>query len=152
MRFSATFFKACRRQRTGAKMLNAKMGKRVLLFGLLVMGGISTREALAHAAVFLKCTYFNGAVGSIKIDPNAKKAFLNGGTLALEVSESFYTLTTGLDFGASGGGVVDIETKINRLSQQLTSRIVGGNKNGYFAQYPLGGMCSEDQPSPGTVF
>jgi hypothetical protein len=91
-------------------------------------------------------------LGSYKIDPNAKKAgFLNGGTFALEVSESFYTLTTELDFGASGGGVVDIETKINRRSQQLTSGIVGG-KSGYFAQYPLGGMCFEDRPWPGIVF
>jgi len=115
------------------------------------MSGMSTREALAQAVVFLECTYFNGRVERIKIDPNAKKAdFLNGGTFALEVSESFYTLTTEFDFGASGGGVVDIETKINRRSQQLTSRIVG--KNGYFTQYPLGGMCSEDRPWPGTVF
>jgi hypothetical protein len=134
-------------------MLNTKMGKRLLLFGLLVMCGMSTREALAQAVVFLKCTYFNGRVERIKIDPNAKKAdFLNGGTFALEVSEGFYALTTEFDFGAIGGGVVDIETKINRRSQQLTSRIVGRNKNGYFTQYPLGGMCSGDQPWPGTVF
>ena len=133
-------------------MLNTKMGKRLLLFGLLVMSGMSTREALAQAVVFLKCTYFNGRVERIKIDPNAKKAdFLNGGTFALEVSEGFYALTTQFDFGASGGGVVDIETKIDRRSQQLTSRIVGG-KNGYFTQYPLGGICSGDQPWPGTVF
>jgi hypothetical protein len=128
------------------------MGKRLLLFGLLVMSGMSTREALAQAVVFLKCTYFNGAVARIKIDANAKKAdFLNGGTFALEVSESFYTLTTKFDFGGSGGGVVDLETKINRRSQQLTNTIVG-NKNGYFAQYPLSGTCSGDQPWPGTVF
>ena len=108
-------------------MLNAETGKRLLLFGLLVMSGLSTREALAHAVVFLKCTYFNGRIERTKIEPNAKKAdFLNGGTFALEVSESFYTLTTEFDFGASGGGVVDVETKINRRSQQLTSRIVGG--------------------------
>jgi hypothetical protein len=114
---------------------------------------MSTREAIAQAVVFLKCTYFNGRVERIKIDPDAKKAdFLNGGTFALEVSESFYTLTTEFDFGASGGGVVDTETRINRRSQQLTSRIVGTNKSGYFTQYPLGGMCSEDQPWPGTVF
>ena len=129
------------------------MRRLLLLFGLLVMSGVSTQEALAQAVVFLKCTYFNGRVERIRIDPNAKKAdHLNGGTFALEVSESFYTLTTEFDFGASGGGVVDIETKINRRSQQLTSRIVGGNKSGYFTQYPLGGMCSEDQPWPGTVF
>ena len=133
-------------------MLNTKMAKRLLLFGLLVMSGVSTQEALAQAVVFLKCTYFNGRVERIKIDPNAKKAdFLNGGTFALEVSEGFYALTTEFDFGASGGGVVDIETKIDRRSQQLTSRIVGG-KNGYFTQYPLGGTCSGDQPWPGTVF
>jgi hypothetical protein len=133
-------------------MLNTKMGKRLLLFGLLVMSGMSTREALAQAVVFLKCTYFNGRVERIKIDPNAKKAdFLNGGTFALEVSEGFYALTTQFDFGASGGGVVDIETKIDRRSQQLTSRIVGG-KNGYFTQYPLGGICSGDQPWSATVF
>ena len=133
-------------------MLNTKMGKRLLLCGLLVMSGMSTREALAQAVVFLKCTYFNGRVERIKIDPNAKKAdFLNGGTFALEVSESFYALTTQFDFGASGGGIVDIETKIDRRSQQLTSRIVGG-KNGYFTQYPLGGICSGDQPWSGTVF
>jgi hypothetical protein len=133
-------------------MLNTKMGKRLLLFGLLVISDMSTRPALAQAVVFLKCTYFNGRVERIKIDPNAKKAdFLNGGTFALEVSEGFYALTTEFDFAASGGGVVDIETKIDRRSQQLTSRIVGG-KNGYFTQYPLGGTCSGDQPWPGTVF
>jgi hypothetical protein len=133
-------------------MPNTKMGKRLLLFGLLVMSGMSTQEALAQAVVFLKCTYFNGRVERIKIDPKAKKAgFLNGGSFGLEVSESFYTLTTELDFGASGGGVVGLETKVNRRSQQLTSRIVGGT-NGYFAQYPLGGECSSDQPWPGTVF
>jgi hypothetical protein len=133
-------------------MLNAKMGKRLLLFGLLVMSGMSTREALAQAVVFLKCTYFNGRVERVMIDPNAKKAaFLNGGTFALEVSESFYALTAQFDFGASGGGIVDIETKIDRRSQLLTSRIVGG-KSGYFAQYPLGGICSGDQPWSGTVF
>jgi hypothetical protein len=113
------------------------------------MSGMSTRQALAQDVVFLNCTFFNGRVERIKIDPNAKKAdFMNGGTFALEVSESFYTLTTEFDFGVIGGGVVNIETKINRRSQQLTSRIVGRNKNGYFAQYPLGGICSEDQPWP----
>jgi hypothetical protein len=133
-------------------MLNPEMGKRLLLFGLLVMSGIPTRPAFAQAVVFLKCTYFNGRVERVKIDPSAKKAaFLNGGTFALEVSEGFYALATEFDFGASGGGVVDIETKIDRRSQQLTSRIVGG-KNGYFTQYPLGGTCSGDQPWPGTVF
>jgi hypothetical protein len=133
-------------------MLNTQMGKRLLLFGLVVVSGMSTREALAQAVVFLKCTYFNGRVERVMIDPNAKKAaFLNGGTFALEVSEGFYALTTEFDFAASGGGVVDIETKIDRRSQQLTSRIAGG-KNGYFAQYPLGGTCSGDQPWPGTVF
>ena len=70
----------------------------------------------------------------------------------LEVSESFYALTTQFDFGASGGGVVDIETKIDRRSQQLTSRIVERHKSGYFTQYPLGGICSGDQPWSGTVF
>jgi hypothetical protein len=127
-------------------MLNPRMGRRLLLFGLLVMSGMSTREALAQAVVLLKCTYFNGGVERIKIDPTAKKAdFLNsGGTFALEISESFYTLTTEFDFGASGGGVVDLETKINRRSQQLTSRIVGLNRN--FTQYPLSGTCSRDQP------
>jgi hypothetical protein len=114
-------------------MLNTRIAKRLLLFGLLVVSGMSTREALAQAVVFLKCTYFNGRDERIKIDPNAKKVdFLNGGTFALEVSESFYRLTTEFDFGASGGGVVDIEIKINRRSQQLISRIVGRNKNGYF--------------------
>ena len=133
-------------------MLNTKMGKCLLLFGLLVMSGISTRPALAQAVVFLKCTYFNGRVERVKIDPNAKKAaFLNGGTFTLEVSESFYALTTQFDFGASGGGVVDIETKIDRGSQQLTSKIAGG-KNRYFTQYPLGGICSGDQPWSRTVF
>jgi hypothetical protein len=134
-------------------MPNNKMARRLLLFGLLVMGGMSTREALAQAVVFLKCTYFNGAVARIRIDPNAKRAdVLDGGTFVLEASESFYTLTSEFDFGASGGGVVDLETKINRRSQQLTNTIVAGNKNGYFAQYPLGGTCSGDQPWPGTVF
>jgi hypothetical protein len=134
-------------------MLNTKMAKRLLLFGLLVMGGMSTRPALAQTVVFLKCIYFNGRVERVKIDPNAKKAvFLNGGTFALEVSESVYALTTRFDFGASGGGVVDIETKIDRRSQQLTTRIVERNKSGYFTQYPLGGICSGDQPWRGTVF
>ena len=134
-------------------MLDAKMGKHLLLFGLLVMSGMSTRPALAQAVVFLKCTYFNGRVERVKIDPNAKKAgFLNGGIFALEVSETVYSLTTQFDFGASGGGVVDIETKIDRRSQQLTSRIVERNKSGYFTQYPLGGICSGDQPWSGTVF
>jgi hypothetical protein len=129
------------------------MGKRLLLFSLLAMSGMSTRPALAQAVVFLKCTYFNGRVERVKIDLNAKKAaFLNGGIFALEVSESFYALTTQFDFGASGGGVVDIETKIDRRSQQLTSRIVERNKSGYFTQYPLGGICSGDQPWSGTVF
>jgi hypothetical protein len=136
-----------------SKMPNTKMGKRLLLFGLLVISGIPTQEALAQAVVFLRCTYYNGRVERIRIDPNAKKAdFLNGGTFALEVSESFYTLTNQVDFGASGGGVVDTETKIDRRSQQLTSRFVGRTKNGFFTQYPLGGMCSEDQPWRGTVF
>jgi len=134
-------------------MPNTNMDKRLLLFGLLVMSVMSTRPALAQAVVLLKCTYFNGRVERVKIDPNAKKAaFLNGGTFALEVSESFYALTTQFDFGASGGGVVDIETKIDRRSQQLTSRIVERNKSGYFTQYPLGGICSGDQPWSGTVF
>jgi hypothetical protein len=146
------FFKACRGQRKGGKMLYTRIGKRLLLSGLLVMSGMATREAFAQTAVFLKCSYFNGRVERIMIDPNAKKAaFLNGGTFVLEVSESFYTLTTEFDFGASGGGVVDVETKINRRSQLLTSRIAGG-KSGYFTQYPLGGTCSGDQPWPGTVF
>src|SRR5215468_7808038 len=115
-------------------MLNTKMGKRLLLFGLLVMSGMSTRPTLAQAVVFLKCTYFNGRVERVKIDPNAKKAaFLNGGTFALEVSGSFYALTTQFDFGVSRGGIVDIETTIDRRSQRLTSRIVGG-QNGYFTQ------------------
>jgi len=134
-------------------MLNTKMGKRLILFGLLIMSGMPTRPVLAQAVVFLKCTYFNGRVERVKIDPTAKKAaFLNGGTFALEVSESFYALTSQFDFGASGGGVVDIETKIDRRSQQLTTRIVERNKSGYFTQYPLGGICSGDQPWSGTVF
>jgi hypothetical protein len=128
------------------------MGKRLLLFGLVVMSGMSTREALAQAVVFLRCTYFNGRVERIKIDPKAQKVdLLNGGTFTLEVSEGFYTLTSEFDFGASGGGIVDLETKIDRRSHQLTSSIRGGI-DGYFTQYPLGGMCSGDQPWPGTVF
>jgi len=133
-------------------MPNAKMGKRLLLFGLLVMSGMSTREALAQAVVFLKCTYFNGAVARMKLDSNAKKAaFLNGGTFALEVSESLYTLTTRFDFGGSGEGVVDLVTKIDRRSQLLTST-TAGNKYRYFAQYLLSGTCSEDQQWSGTAF
>jgi hypothetical protein len=129
------------------------MGKCLLLFGLLVMSGMSTRPALAQAVVFLKCTFFNGRVERVKIDPNAKKAgFLNGGIFALEVSETVYSLTTQFDFGASGGGIVDIETKIDRRSQQLTSRIIERNKSGYFTQYPLGGICSGDQPWSGAAF
>ena len=122
-------------------MLDTKMGKRLLLVGLLVMSGMSTREALAQAVVFLKCTYYNGRVERVKIDQNAKKAdFLNGGTFALEVSESVYTLTAKIDFGASGGGVVDLETKIDRRSERLTSRIIGVDRQ------LLGGICSRDQP------
>jgi hypothetical protein len=134
-------------------MLNANMGKRLLLFGALVMSAMSTRPASAQAVVFLKCTFFNGRVERVKMDPNTKKAaFLNGGTFALEVSESFYALTTQFDFGASGGGVVDIETRIDRRSQLLATRIVDRNKSGYFTQYPLGGICSGDQPWSETVF
>jgi hypothetical protein len=133
-------------------MPNDKMGKRFLLFGLLVMSGMSPREAPAQAVVFLKCTYFNGAVARIKLDSNAKKAaFLNGGAFALEVSESLYTLTTKIDFGGSGEGVVELVTKIDRRSQLLTSAIVG-NKHGYFAQYLLSGTCSQDQQWSGTAF
>jgi hypothetical protein len=144
-------FHGLTQERKGGEMPSSKMAKRLLLFGLLVMSGMSTREALAQSVVFLKCTYFNGSIGRIKIDPNAKKAgFLNGGTFALEVSEGFYTLRTEFDFGASGGGVVDLETKIDRRSQQLTSRIV--NKNGNFAPYLLSGACSEDEPWSGTAF
>ena len=122
-------------------MLDTKLGKRLLLVGLLVMSGMSTREAPAQAVVFLKCTVFNGRVDRIKIDPNVKKAdFLNGGTFALEVSENVYTLRAKIDFGASGGGVVDLETKIDRRSEQLTSRIIGVERQ------LLGGMCSGDQP------
>jgi hypothetical protein len=134
-------------------MLNTRMGKRFLLFGVVVMSVTSTSAALAQAVVFLECTYFNGRVERIKIDPKAKTAdHLNGGTFGLEVSERFYTLTTEFDFGASGGGVVDIETKIDRRSQQLTSRIAGRTTSGFFTKYPLGGMCSEDQPWRGTAF
>ena len=122
-------------------MLNIKMGKRLLLFGLLVMSGVSTPPALAQGVVFLKCTYFNGRVERVKIDPNAQKAdFLNGGTFALEVSESVYTLTAPIDLGAGGGGVVDLETKIDRRSERLTSRIIGVDRQ------LLGGICSRDQP------
>jgi len=105
------------------------------------MSGMSTREAPAQAVVFLKCTFFNGRVDRIKIDPNVKKAdLLNGGTFALEVSDSFYTLTATIDLGMGGGGVVDLETKIDRRSEQLTSRIIGVERQ------LLGGMCSGDQP------
>ena len=127
-------------------MPNADMEKRLLIFGLLVIGAAPTPEALAQDVVFLKCTYFNGAVARLKLDAEAKRAdFLNGGTFALEASERFYTLTKKFDFGASGEGIVDLETKISRGSQQLTNAVVG-NKRGYFAQYLLSGTCSEDQP------
>jgi hypothetical protein len=118
------------------------MAKRLLLFGLLVISGISTREAPAQAVVLLKCEFYNGRVDRLKIDPNAKRAeFLNGGTFALEVSESFYTLTGKVDLGAGGaGGVVDLETKIDRRSDQVTTRIVG------LQRYLLGGVCFGDQP------
>jgi hypothetical protein len=133
-------------------MRNAKMGSRILLYGLIVMSGMSTREAPAQSVVFLICTYTNGAVARIRINPNARKAdFQNGGTFALEVSESFYILTTEFDFGASGGGVVDLETKINRRTHGLTNTIAGKNR-GNFAQYPLSGTCSDDQPWSGAAF
>ena len=132
-------------------MRNAKTGKRLLLFGLLVMSGVSTPDTFAQAAVHLTCTYANGAVATISIDPIAKKADLNGGSFALEISESFYTLTTEFDFGASGGGVVDLETRISRRTQQLTNTIAGKNR-GNFAQYPLSGTCVGDQPWPGAAF
>ena len=122
-------------------MPDTKLAKRLLLFGLLVMGGMSTREAPAQAVVFLKCEFYNGRVDRLKIDPNAKRAeFLNGGTFALEVSESFYTLTAKIDLGAGGGGVVDFEQKIDRRSDQLTNRIIGVER------YMLGGVCFGDQP------
>jgi hypothetical protein len=122
-------------------MPDNKMLQCLLLFGLLVMGGMSTTEALAQSVVFLKCTFFNGRVDRIKLDPSVKKAdFLNGGTFALEVSESFYTLTAKIDLGTGSGGVVDLETKIDRRSEQLTSRIIGVDR------HLLGGMCSRDQP------
>jgi hypothetical protein len=82
------------------------------------MSGAPRGEALAQPVVFLKCTFFNGRVERIKIDPNTKKAdFLGGGTFALELSEGSFTLTTEFDFGASGGGVVSLETKIDRRSE-----------------------------------
>ena len=94
-------------------MPDARLGKRLLLFGLLVVSGMSTREAPAQAVVFLKCTFFNGRVDRIKIDPNVKKAdFLNGGTFALEVSDSFYTLTTKFDFGGSGGALWTLRQRL----------------------------------------
>jgi hypothetical protein len=136
------------RRRKGGKMRYAKMGDRLLLFGLMVMSGMSAREAIAQAVVFLTCTYTNGAIARIRIDPNAKTAdFQSGGTFALEISENFYTLTTEYDLGPSGGGVVHLETKIDRRSQQLTNTIAGKNR-GNFAQYPLSGTCSGDQPWP----
>jgi hypothetical protein len=139
-------------RRKGGKERNAKTRSRVLLFSLLVMSGVLAPKAFAQTVVFLTCTYTNGAVARIRIDPDAKRAdFQNGGTFALEVSESFYTLTTEFDFGASGGGVVDLETKINRRTQQLTNTIAGRNR-GNFAQYPLSGTCAGDKPWPGVAF
>jgi hypothetical protein len=133
-------------------MRGAEMGKRFLLYGLVVMSGLSTQEALTKPLVFLTCTFTNGGVVRIRIDQDAKKAdFLNGGTFALEVSEGSFTLTSKFDFGASGGGVVDLETKIDRRSQQLISTVAGKNK-GYFTPYPLSGTCSGDQPWLGTIF
>src|SRR5258706_8557036 len=109
-------------------MLKTKIGKRLLLFGLLVMSGMSTSPAVGQAVVFLKCTYFNGRVERVKIDPNAKKAaFLNDGTFALEVSESFYALTTQFDFGASGGGGGEGGRGMGGRWQEVTSRIVERN-------------------------
>jgi hypothetical protein len=119
----------------------SKMLKRLLFFGLLAMSGMSTTKALAQAVVFLQCTLYNGRIERIKLDQNVKKAYLlNGGVFALEVSESFYTLTAKIDLGAGGGGVVDLETTIDRRSEQLTSRIIGVDR------LLLGGMCSRDQP------
>ena len=117
------------------------MLKRLLLFGSLAMSGMSSTEALAQAVVFFQCTFFNGRVDRIKLDPSVKKAdILNGGTFALEVSESFYTLTAKVDLGAGSGGVVDLETKIDRQSERLTSRIIGLDRQ------LLGGICSRDRP------
>jgi hypothetical protein len=111
------------------------------LFGLLAMSGMSTTEALAQAVVFMQCTFFNGRVDRIKLDQNVKKAeFLNGGTFTLDVSDRFYTLTATIDLGAGGGGVVDLETKIDRRSERLTSRIIGMDRQ------LLGGICSRDRP------
>jgi hypothetical protein len=105
------------------------------------MSGMSTREALAQPVVFLNCIFYNGRVDKIKIDPNVNKAyFRNGGTFTLEVSESFYTLTAKIDLGSGSGGVVDLETKIDRRTELLTSRIIGVDRD------LLGGMCSGDQP------
>jgi hypothetical protein len=136
----------------GGKMRNTKLGNRLLLYGLIIMSGTATGEALAQAVVFLTCTYTNGAVARIRIDPKAERAdFQNGGTFTLEVSEDFYILTTEFDFGASGGGVVDLETRINRRTQELTNAIAGKNR-GNFAQYPLSGTCANDQPWSGPAF
>ena len=112
-----------------------------LLFGLLAMSGMSTTEALAQTVVFLQCTLFNGRVERIKLDANVKTAeLLNGGSFALEVSESFYTLTGKVDLGAGCGGVVEVETNIDRRSERLTSRIIGMDRQ------LLGGICSRDRP------
>jgi hypothetical protein len=108
---------------------------------LFANSAFAADQGLAQAVVFLQCTFFNGRVDRIKLDPNVKKAdFLNGGTFALDVSESFYTLTAKIDLGAGGGGVVDLETKIDRRSERLTSRIIGVDRQ------LLGGICSRDRP------
>jgi hypothetical protein len=121
-------------------MPDRTLAKRLLLFGLLVISGMSTREAPAQAVVLLKCEFYNGRVDRLRIEPDAKRAeFLNGGTFALEISENFYTLTGKVDLGAAGG-VVDLETKIDRRSDQVTTRIVG------LKRYLLGGVCFGDQP------
>jgi hypothetical protein len=128
-------------QQKEGKMANTKLGRRLLISGLLVVSGMSTREAPAQAVVFLNCIFYNGRVDRIKIDPSVNKAyFRNGGTFTLEVSESVYTLTAKIDLGTGSGGVVDLETKIDRRTEQLTSRIIGVERQ------LLGGMCSGDQP------
>jgi hypothetical protein len=117
------------------------MPKRLLLFGLLAVSELSTTAAFAQADVFLQCIFFNGRVERIKLDPSVNKAYLlNGGTFALEISEAFYTLRAKIDLGAGGGGVVDVETRIDRRSEQLTSRIIGMDRQ------LLGAMCSTDRP------
>ena len=54
-------------------MLNTRMGKHFLLFGVLVMSATSTSAALAQAVVFLECTYLAGVLNGSRLIQKRKR-------------------------------------------------------------------------------